>query len=238
LPALAPDRRKALLTALRTGLSREAACAKLGLRDKEIEATGKRFAEQVAEAESAGDALIEATLLERGLAGDTQALKMALERRPRLADAELGTGLESLTAVERDAVRRMVETALAGKAAATVTDLNPVERQQRLLAIQQALRGDGVSVQPVVKLVPPVEAPQGTAAAAAHPDTGQAVVAAPEPPVAPRVSAEEALAKGPVRDRHNHLVYADLPGRSQPGPDRSSERRGPVIAPSEFDWRH
>jgi hypothetical protein len=133
LPA---DRCRKLLAALRTGLRLEVACAKVGIRVRDVEAASARFRAEVADAEAAGDAFVEATLYERGLAGDAACLKLAIERRDRARPVEdepstLVDLLRSLNAPQRDEMRGMINKALA--------EMSPIEREQRLLGIKQDL---------------------------------------------------------------------------------------------------
>jgi hypothetical protein len=191
LPALTPDRRKALLTALRTGLRLEVACAKLGIKPRDIEATGKRFREQVAEAEVQGDALIEATLYERGLAGDAACLKLAIERRDRSrpVDGEpetLADLLRSMSAPARDELRGAIDAAIE-KA-----------KQQVSVKVMQ-ITEDGVPL-------PAAGGSQGAAAVAGHTATSPAVVAAPGKPEPPVVSREAEMAAR-VEDRHIEELF-------------------------------
>jgi hypothetical protein len=111
VPTPRPDQRAKLLDALRTGLSRESALAKVGLRERDLP---RRFRAEVAAAERQGSAFVESMLLQHAMRGDGVALRLFMEGRRAPADepTTLAELFRSMEAPARDQMRGAVEAAI------------------------------------------------------------------------------------------------------------------------------
>ena len=144
-------KRATLIEMVEAGYAVPAAAMRAGVTMRQVRAGGRKLEQELADAEKVGTASLEAIATERGLAGDNALLRQALERRGGGADtpeglaARLGrlSGTQVAEMVQHmpsEAFDRLsVAVHANGDGSDLVEQMNPVEREQMLLHIEQEL---------------------------------------------------------------------------------------------------